>query len=220
MANRYFSQFFFSFFKKPVMLAGNAIWNSAVASSLVVQDLTYTADTAGEAGDLISITYTGGGTAGSEVVSVVGNAISVQIQTGVSTATQVKAAVDADVTASALISVAITGVGATAQVVAAAAFLAGGEDNEFQSLSFTGVDSISVNGAGDYTINLADNYSSLISFNGMIESTTSQDRKFQIDSNSIASGSLGLRLLAVATPTHPVDASKVYFQIFLSNSSV
>jgi hypothetical protein len=85
---------------------------------LVVQDLTYTADAIGEGGNAISITYTTGGVAGSEVVTVVGSAISVQIASGISTATQVKAAVDLSVAASALISVAISGVGTTAQVSA------------------------------------------------------------------------------------------------------
>lgn len=92
----------------------------AVKAVKAIQDLTYTADAYGEDGNSITVAYTGGGTAGSEVVTVVGSAISVQIQSGVSTATQVKAAVDASVAASALISVAITGVGATAQVTVAA----------------------------------------------------------------------------------------------------
>jgi hypothetical protein len=64
-----------------------------------------------------------------EVVSVVGNAISVQIASGASTATQVKAAIDADVAGAALlVSVAITGTPGTAQVTASAVNLAGGHD--------------------------------------------------------------------------------------------
>lgn len=103
-----------------------AITGSAVAALKVIQDLTYTADTAGSAGNLITVAYTSGASAGAEVVTVSGNAISVQIATGVSTATQVKTAVDASIAASALIAVAITGTGGTAQVTAAAANLAGG----------------------------------------------------------------------------------------------
>jgi predicted glycosyltransferase len=98
--------------------------NTGFFARRVVQDLTYTADAAGPGGTAITIAYTGGGTAGAEVVSVVGNAISVQIESGVSTATQVKTAVDASAPASALISVAITGTAGTAQVTAAAAALA------------------------------------------------------------------------------------------------
>lgn len=220
MANRYFVQFFYSFFKKPVLLAGDATFTAAVAASKVVQDLTYLADTAGTAGNLISVAYTGGATAGSEVVTVVGNAISVQIQTGVSTATQVKTAVDASAPASALISVSVSGTGSTAQVVAAAAFLAGGLDNTFDSLSFQGVDSITYNSAGDYTINLSDEYNGLISFSAFIESTTSQDRIWQIDNNSVTSAALGIRCLSTATPTNPVTGTKCHFEIILSNSSV
>src|SRR5258706_13769156 len=39
-------------------------------ASVIIQDLTYTADTAGVAGNNITITYTTGGTAGSEIVTV------------------------------------------------------------------------------------------------------------------------------------------------------
>jgi hypothetical protein len=101
------------------------------AASIIIQDLTYTADTAGVAGNDISITYTGGGTAGAEVVTVSGNSISVQIQSGVSTATQVKTAVDASVAASALISVAVSGTGATAQTTVAQTFLEDGFDTTY-----------------------------------------------------------------------------------------
>ncbi len=98
----------------------------AVVASLILQDLTYTADVAGVGGNSITVRYTTGATAGSEIVSVVTNAITVQIDTGVSTATQVKAAVDASIAASALISVAISGTGSNAQVAVAATPLTGG----------------------------------------------------------------------------------------------
>lgn len=95
-------------------------------ASVVIQDLTYTADTAGFAGNSITIEYTAGGTAGAEVVSVVGNAISVQIEDGVSTATQIKAAVDGDVSAAALVDVAISGTGSNPQDIVDPTALAGG----------------------------------------------------------------------------------------------
>lgn len=72
-------------------------------AAVTIQDLIYTAKASG--GEAITIAYTTGGTAGSEVVTVVGNAISVQIESGVSTATQVKAAIDGDVDAAALVDV-------------------------------------------------------------------------------------------------------------------
>lgn len=99
-----------------------------VKAQLAVQDITYVARQAGLAGNSITIAYTAGGTAGSEVVSVVGNAISVQIEDGVSTATQVLAAINASAVAQALISASITGTAGDAQVAAAAAPLAGGAD--------------------------------------------------------------------------------------------
>lgn len=115
-------------------------FDSGVAAFLVVQDLTYTADLRGVAGNSISIAYTAGAVAGSEVVTVVGSAISVQISTGVSTATQVKTAVDASVAASALISVAVTGTGGNAQVTASITPLAGGVASEVD----TSTESVSI----------------------------------------------------------------------------
>lgn len=73
-------------------LAGGA---AAVAASVEVQDLTFSADTAGTSGNGATVTYTTGATAGAEVVSVNSDDISIQIENGVSTATQVKAAFDA-----------------------------------------------------------------------------------------------------------------------------
>lgn len=97
------------------------------AASLVVQDLTYTAVAdLGQDGNSITIAYAAGGTAGAEAVTVVGNAISVSIEDGVSTATQVKAAIDASAAALALISVAVSGTGSNAQAAAVATALAGG----------------------------------------------------------------------------------------------
>ena len=94
--------------------------NVGTKASKVFQDITYTARMPGVAGNSITIAYTAGATAGSEVVSVIGNAISVQIETGVSTATQVHAAVEANAEAMVLVAAAITGTAGTAQVTATA----------------------------------------------------------------------------------------------------
>lgn len=108
-------------------------FDSGAAAALVVQDLTYTADLFGTAGNSITIQYIGDGVAGAETVNVVASAIVVHMDptavTG-STATQIKAAVDASVAASALISVAVTGTGSNVQAVAAATPLAGGAASE------------------------------------------------------------------------------------------
>lgn len=100
---------------------------TGVKAAKVIQDITYTAVSGyGDTGNAITIAYTAGATAGAEVVTVTGSAITVQIATGVSTATQVKAAWDAKAEAVALATAAITGTGSNAQVVAAAAALTGG----------------------------------------------------------------------------------------------
>jgi hypothetical protein len=101
-------------------------FNVGVKASLEVQDLTYTAVLPGVAGNSITIAYIGGGTAGSEVVTVDGTDIEIEIEDGVSTATQVKAAYDAESDATDLATVAVTGTGGDAQVVAAADALEGG----------------------------------------------------------------------------------------------
>ena len=68
-------------------------------AEILVQAITYRALSGGVEGNSITITYTGGGTAGAEVVSVSGNNISIQIEDNVSTAAQIKAAFDAFKTA-------------------------------------------------------------------------------------------------------------------------
>jgi hypothetical protein len=89
------------------------------AASLVMQDLTYTAGEAMACGNLFSIGYTSGGTAGSEVVSVSGYNVTVQIADGVSTANQVKAAIEANPTTNALFVVTVTGLGTNPQYAGA-----------------------------------------------------------------------------------------------------
>lgn len=112
-------------------------FDSGVAATKVVQDLTYTAVTRGTAGNSITIAYTGGGTAGAEVVTVVGTAISIQIQSGVSTGTQVKTAYDLSAPANLLATVAVTGTGSNAQTTAALAPFAGGVASEVDTTADT-----------------------------------------------------------------------------------
>jgi hypothetical protein len=92
-------------------------------ASVVIQDLTYTEKSLGLG---VSVTYTNDGVAGSEVVSVLDHAISIKIQSGVSTATQIKTAVDANILAMTQVSVAISGTGSNVQVSAVNAALANG----------------------------------------------------------------------------------------------
>jgi len=91
---------------------GDTAFGKAV---LAVQDLTYTAVAADSAGESVTIAYTAGATAGSEVVTVTGSAVSIQIESGVSTATQVKTKYDLSAAAVALATCAISGTAGDAQ---------------------------------------------------------------------------------------------------------
>jgi len=122
---------------------------SGVAASKTIQDLTYTAASRGTAGNSITVAYTGGGTAGAEVVTVNGNAISIQIQSGTSTATQIKAAFDASGAATALAACAISGTGSNAQTTVSAQSLTGGVNSTVN----TTTDQITITGHG-YTTGL------------------------------------------------------------------
>lgn len=97
---------------------------TSTAATLTKGGVTYTAVATDNTGNLITVAYTAGGTAGSEVVTVVGNAISVQIESGVSTITQVRTAVNLAAAASAL--VVATGTSGTAVTTATASALTGG----------------------------------------------------------------------------------------------
>lgn len=106
--------------------ASYGVKRDAVKASKVIQDITYTAVKGGETGNSITIQYANTATAGAETVTVTGNVILVGIQSTVSTATQVSAAIGASAAALALISRAITGTAGTAQVTVAATPLLGG----------------------------------------------------------------------------------------------
>ena len=94
-------------------LVSQSTWNVTDPGTVVIQDITYTALLTGGA----VVQYVPGGTAGIETVSVTGTAISIKIQSGVSTATQVLANIQASAAASALVYSAITGTAGTAQVI-------------------------------------------------------------------------------------------------------
>lgn len=97
-----------------------------VDATRVIQDLTYTSAVFGAAGNSTTIAYIGGAALS---VGVVGTAITVTLNTGVSTATQVKTAIDGSAAAAALVTVAITGTGSNVQIAAGAVALSGGLDN-------------------------------------------------------------------------------------------
>lgn len=90
------------------------------ASRTLQSALTFTAAAGqGASGNSITFTFTAGATAGAEVVTVVGTAITIQVETGVSTATQVKTAYDLVAAAVALATVAVVGGQESTAIVAA-----------------------------------------------------------------------------------------------------
>lgn len=100
-----------------------------VVSSLVVQDLTISANVPSSFADTASIEYTGGGTAGSEIVTQPGGLnFSVQIESGVSTATQIETALNAFLSFTQNFNVVVSGTGSNTQTTFAQTNLAGGED--------------------------------------------------------------------------------------------
>jgi hypothetical protein len=84
---------------------GTGVTIGAEKASLKIQDVTFTAKNAGTAGNSITINYNSGGTAGAEVVGVVGTAITITMEDGVSTAQDIVDAIEDSVSASALVDV-------------------------------------------------------------------------------------------------------------------
>lgn len=96
-----------------------------LVSSLVFQDLTFTFNDPYD-NNYYTLEYTPGGTAGSEVVYISGSTIEVQIDSGVSTAAQIKAALEAIPQFNSAVTIAISGVGSNTQVVAGPTNFTGG----------------------------------------------------------------------------------------------
>lgn len=100
---------------------------AATKATLLQNNLVLTAVTAGTAGNNISLTLTGGATPNLEVVTVSGNAITVQIANGITTTAAVQVAIAGNSAAAALVTPSVIGSGNTPQVVAPQIFLSGGE---------------------------------------------------------------------------------------------
>lgn len=99
---------------------------AGLQSSIVFQDLTITFNQPGD-NDNYSLQYLPGGTAGSETVALNGNNIEVTIDSGVSTASQIKSAIEATTGLNAAVTVTISGVGSNPQVAAGPTNFSGGE---------------------------------------------------------------------------------------------
>lgn len=104
----------------------------ASPATLTKADLTFTAIENGYAGNDLSIEFLDTVSAGSEVATLVSGKISVAMEGGVSTATQIKAALDANEDIAALITTTIaSGQGAVAQAAFAEDDLEGGDGLSF-----------------------------------------------------------------------------------------
>lgn len=114
------AQAFFAQAPNPIQTQGYLaiiprLLNVAVNAFITIQDVNYQAVATGVGGNSITVTYTTGGTAGAEAVSVIGSAITIQIASGLSTAKQVAAAVNAYGAAAALVVASVYGVDSHAQ---------------------------------------------------------------------------------------------------------
>jgi hypothetical protein len=101
---------------------------AGVKSSVTIQDLTFEFITPGSYNDSYTIEFTSGGTAGSEVVTIAGFVIEIQIEVGVSTATQVKAACDGNGGFASNITTTISGTAGDTQIAEGPTNFAGGVD--------------------------------------------------------------------------------------------
>jgi hypothetical protein len=215
---RYTSQFSYSFEQFPVSLMGNWTQSGSAGAfaAKTTQGITLTAVTMGSAGNSISIAFTGGGTAGAEVVSVSGNAISVQIESGVSTVTQVRTAINLSAAAAAL--VAATGTSASAVSTASALPLLSGTDTVFTKVGGSSL-TLTQTGTGVYKLACADAYQALLNANIMLKRSSAVDLMPQIQSVDTSSAkAIYFRMQAAATPTNMASGDVLYIRLDLRNS--
>lgn len=216
-------QFMYSPEKKPVNLMGAVSQTGSVgtAATLVDNGITYLADVFGTAGNSITVALIAGGTAGAEVVTVSGNAITVQIEDTVSTRTQVKTAIDGNAAASALISVSVAS-GGTAATLMAATPLATGTNTPFSN-DGKYFDLVQLN-TGLYQLQIPHNgsvaqYKALLAANISIQKAAAADVKAQVYAVDLAAGTINFRVIAVATPTNLASGDIIYVDLKLRNST-
>lgn len=218
MANAYFNQFFKAQDNELTGIQGVINLVQPVQAAVTGQGITYTAVPYGNLGNDITITIVGGGTAGAEVVTVVGKAITVQVEAGVSTRTQVETAVEGDVDAAALVSVSVVS-GSTTVSAATAITTTGGVN--MASSSCLGVASVLQTGTGQLTITLRETFPALLSAQFQYGAASAVDLVPQVGAVDVASAkTIVVRLQAGATPTNPAAAGQLYMSLMLRNSSV
>lgn len=124
--------------KTAVLRTGNRVplqlTDEGVQAELEEADLTITAVADGAEGEEVSVEFLDTGTAGSEVVTVTDKKISVSMEDGVSTATQIKSKWDAKAEAVALATITISGTASDPQDAFAEANLDGGVEKYFYAV--------------------------------------------------------------------------------------
>lgn len=106
----------------------NVIAYAGVKAAVTIQDLTFEFIQPGSFNNSYTIEFVDDVTAGSESVIIAGQAIEVHIEAGVSTATQVKAAADANLSFVGAVTTTISGTAGDAQVAEGPTNFAGGID--------------------------------------------------------------------------------------------
>lgn len=207
----------YSFERMAVKLMGSFEQTDLGAfAARTTQGVTLTAVTMGAAGNSITIAFTPGATAGAEVVTVSGSAISVQIETGVSTVTQVRTAINAAAPAAALVTA--TGTASATVATASALALQNGDDTDFTATS--GSMTLTQTGTGVYKITLADPYAALLGASITLQRATAVDLGAQIQAVDVTSAqTITFRMQAASTPTNMANSDVLYIELSLRNSS-
>jgi hypothetical protein len=118
---------------------------AGTVSQVTIQDLTLQFLLPGDHNNL-TVEFVNDGTAGSETASVIGNAITVHMQSGVSTASQVKTALDSNITILSNVTTTVSGVGSNPQVTQAPTSFSGGSNpGNVLAARFTG--DVQINGS-------------------------------------------------------------------------
>lgn len=220
MSNRYYvNQFIKNTERQPVMLVGSfEVTDVGAFASRTIGGVAITANRMGADGNSITVAYTGGGTAGAEVVTVSGTAISVQIESGVSTITQVRTAINASVAAAALVTA--SGTSATTVATQTALPLQNGDDTDFTQVGGESYMELFQSGTGLFEIQLADSYPNLVGASIMLQRESGAvDLNSQLAVVTPEDELISFRMLAGATETNLAVSDIVYIQLMLRNSS-
>lgn len=210
-----------SFMHNPCVLGGKVALVPPVLAFLLNQGVTYTAVAYGVTGpQLITIALTTGGTAGAEVVTVVGNAISIQIQSGTSSQQNIADAILGSAAAAVLINVSVASGATVVTAPVTATHLAGAVDS-VSSVTGVGITSVAQTKVGEYTYTLDDSYGTLLGCSFTVGGSSGADLVPQIKTGDVTTAkTIVVRLLADADPTDVGAATTLYFMALLDGTAV